>query len=716
MGEWAEGLARSVKESWKREEEHRRVHDPVALPVRWHQASSGLSDHWDNVRRLVAGSVADPVPLAGRIEQLTEIYKRVPSRRLVVLGPAGAGKTVLACRLVLDLLEERRPGEPVPVIVSAGSWNPRTTSLHDWLTRQLVRDHPSLAARAGPDGQNRAAALIAAGHVIPVLDGFDEMAGGFHEAALRRLNRAPDVPMVVTSRVAEYADAVERVDVLSAAAVVELDDLSLEDLDAYLPRTAAGRRSGLWSAVLDRMRTEPHEPGPAMLREVLANPLMVFLARTIYSDRPGRDPVDLLDTGRYPGVQALQDHLLAEFVPAVYEADSDRRRRWTADRARHYLTHLAGHLRSAGTNDVAWWQLRDTVPRWKRTLVFAAVDGLLIGFAGGVAYPGTLGKAVLGGFALGLLTSLMSVLTVALTAGLAPGPRSGRRRGRTRWLSGKVANALLTGFTTLVSGIAAGLAVGFATAFATGFPDWLTNGLVAGFAVGLPGGLAGGIIGRRKAGPQPTHTRLQIRGRGRSVAGKFIAGLMAGFAVGLPGGFAGAITGRIGVQYRDVFVTGLVNGLVAGTALGLVIGLVAALVFGLEARADTSEVVSAAESLARDRRNALRKILAVGLGLGVAFELSDGWRHLAVFAVTFAAGFVGVRATSAWIHWVVLARGWLPMTGRLPWRVQAFLDDAYHRGVLRRAGAVYQFRHVRLQHHLTAVPATAESPRGAGRP
>jgi hypothetical protein len=30
-----------------------------------------------------------------------------------------------------------------------------------------------------------------------------------------------------------------------------------------------------------------------------------------------------------------------------------------------------------------------------------------------------------------------------------------------------------------------------------------------------------------------------------------------------------------------------------------------------------------------------------------------------------------------------------------------FLDDACRRGVLRQVGAVYQFRHARLQAHLT---------------
>jgi len=59
-------------------------------------------------------------------------------------------------------------------------------------------------------------------------------------------------------------------------------------------------------------------------------------------------------------------------------------------------------------------------------------------------------------------------------------------------------------------------------------------------------------------------------------------------------------------------------------------------------------------------------------------------------------------AGSAWGRWLVLVRLWFPLTGRLPWRVLTFLDDAHDRGVLRRAGAVYQFRHLRLRDQLAA--------------
>jgi hypothetical protein len=48
----------------------------------------------------------------------------------------------------------------------------------------------------------------------------------------------------------------------------------------------------------------------------------------------------------------------------------------------------------------------------------------------------------------------------------------------------------------------------------------------------------------------------------------------------------------------------------------------------------------------------------------------------------------------------VLSRTWLALRGRTPLRLNRFLEDAQQRGVLRQAGAVYQFRHARLQDRL----------------
>ena len=45
---------------------------------------------------------------------------------------------------------------------------------------------------------------------------------------------------------------------------------------------------------------------------------------------------------------------------------------------------------------------------------------------------------------------------------------------------------------------------------------------------------------------------------------------------------------------------------------------------------------------------------------------------------------------------------------RLPWQLMSFLADAHRRGVLRQAGAVYQFRHIELQHRLANRDADSQ--------
>ncbi|MFJ3960226.1 hypothetical protein [Streptomyces sp. NPDC090036] len=46
----------------------------------------------------------------------------------------------------------------------------------------------------------------------------------------------------------------------------------------------------------------------------------------------------------------------------------------------------------------------------------------------------------------------------------------------------------------------------------------------------------------------------------------------------------------------------------------------------------------------------------------------------------------------------------LTRIGRLPRAVDALLEDAYRRGVLRRVGVVHPFRHARPERHLCGRP------------
>ncbi len=60
---------------------------------------------------------------------------------------------------------------------------------------------------------------------------------------------------------------------------------------------------------------------------------------------------------------------------------------------------------------------------------------------------------------------------------------------------------------------------------------------------------------------------------------------------------------------------------------------------------------------------------------------------------------IGMLIESAWWS-TVIARGWLALRGLIPLQLMRFLEDARERGILRRSGAVYQFRHAQLQDHI----------------
>ncbi|MEU3603468.1 NACHT domain-containing protein [Streptomyces sp. NPDC006798] len=671
----AESLAREIGYRWRREEEHRRVHDPFPLPVRYGPAPADLMDRPENIQRLRPGVPPGDLSLDGELSGILDTYRSIPSRRLVVLGRAGSGKSVLAIRFVLGLLADTASAHRVPVIFSIGSWDPTTTALRDLLIDRLLRDHPHLARRA-PDGRTSAARLVDAELILPVLDGFDELAEALREPALRALN-ATSAAMVLTSRRDEYARAVGKARTpLVWAACIELTDLAVDDLAAYLPRTdRSAARSGtsgdarVWDAVLDRLRARD-TPASTRVGGVLGVPLMVALARTVYSDAPGRDPSELFDDARFPTERHLEEHLLAAFVPTVYrhraheQAGPDRERRnRDPDRALRWLGYLAsglthdGHLRQ----DLAWWRLVECVRLSTRLLHTAIIAALCVFTA----------TCVVG-----------SVGTFGRGAGFDPGARL-------------LVQAALAG---LLAGVAFGL-VHCALA-------------LTGRSAALPARVRLGLSATvRRGGRAPAREVLTRAG----------AGLLGGAVLGI--GYSGAdlLVRALDGNFPDAGLLRIVTGNML--FFGLIFGLTFSCAFGLltllEAPMNTASAVAPVQLLSVNRETAIRQffVLAPAITLGCTFggylslhlvQRLVSWNFIWPPHVALQLGAIGglggsaaaVLAFTAWGQWLTLARFWLPLTNRLPWDVVAFLEDAYDRGVLRHAGAVYQFRHVRLQRQL----------------
>ncbi|WP_424890564.1 NACHT domain-containing protein [Streptomyces sp. XH2] len=361
----ADALAEAVRSQWAAEAQLRRLQDPEPLSVRWSRVGPPLADHQGNIHRRLPPPPRDGDQQLGRVVQA---FAAVPSRRLVVLGGPGAGKSILAVQFVLGMLTTRQPGGPVPVLFPLAGWNPQALTLRAWLAERLAAEYRTLAARSG-DG-TLARDLLDAGLVLPVLDGFDELPRPAHGEAMRRLNAELDerLPVLLTCRTTAWTRAVQAGDVLTAAEVVELRRLDFGTARTYLERTARpdGRGSTSWTPVLQA------SPGP--LTEVLGTPLMVAMARTVYGDT-SRDPAELLDAARFPTAESIEEHLLDAFVPAAFgDAPGST---WRPDAAHRWLRRLArdldgpapdrhapdGRPRRRGTWRLAWWELPDAMPR-----------------------------------------------------------------------------------------------------------------------------------------------------------------------------------------------------------------------------------------------------------------------------------------------------------------------------------------------------------------
>ncbi|MFI1970524.1 NACHT domain-containing protein [Streptomyces cinnamoneus] len=421
----ADALAEAVRDQWAAEAQLRRLQDPEPLNVGWSRVGPPLADHPGNVHR----GLPLPSPRDGdqRLDRIVEAFAALPSRRMVVLGEPGAGKSILAVQFVLGTLAARRPGGPVPVLFPLAGWDPRSVTLRTWLAEWLAAEYRPLAAVSGE--RTLARELLDAGLVLPVLDGFDELPEPTHAEAVRRLNGELDdrLPVLLTCRTAAWCGAVDAGDVLTAAEVVRLRPLDLDTARTYLQRTARPDAHGStrWRPVLQ------DDSGP--LADVLATPLMVALARTVYGDT-SRDPAELLDTARFPTPASIEAHLLDAFVPAAF-ADAPGGT-WRPDAAHRWLSRLArdlgGHDRERGTWRLAWWELPVAMPRALRTcgpavlalLATAAVLVPLAQFGHGVVgdWDSPLSTVLnLTGDLLGLCFGLAFLLPA--TAGTPQGPR-----------------------------------------------------------------------------------------------------------------------------------------------------------------------------------------------------------------------------------------------------------------------------------------------------
>ncbi|MFJ4329216.1 NACHT domain-containing protein, partial [Streptomyces tricolor] len=272
----------------------------------------------------------------GRLSEVVDYYRRLRPGRLVITGEPGAGKTVLALELLLALLEERGPEDPVPVRLPLASWDLPSAShlgpapstgtghgpgaavqvVHAWVCRYLVSTYRGITPTA-------AAALMDAGLILPVLDGLDEMDAGDAPGYGSRARQALDVlnafqrgrakaRLVLTCRSGQY-QALEALAVRAQdSARVEIGRVGPAQARMFIQQRVGS--PARWQGVLDTLDGAPSSP----LAAALSTPWRLTVAVTVYEQR-GLDGAYLHSPGdlirpELGSDRAVRDHLLQLFL------------------------------------------------------------------------------------------------------------------------------------------------------------------------------------------------------------------------------------------------------------------------------------------------------------------------------------------------------------------------------------------------------------------
>ena len=208
----------------------------------------------------------------------------------------------------------------------------------------------------------------------------------------------------------------------------------------------------------------------------------------------------------------------------------------------------------------------------------------------------------------------------------------------------------------------------------------------------------------KKAAHKPVRIPLPARRLGihRRALSTAIPGLYLGVFIGW-----GLAVSRASPAYKNsAFPPSTIHDTIFGGLIGLAAFAAARALKAIPGSIDTA--VSPRGILRRDRWAFwvlflwITLCIALIAGLGSELILNIRWPVEAWIGGLFLAAVGGFSVSSSQTAWYqyTSARIWLARRHQLPWALMNFLEDSHQRGVLRQAGAVYQFRHIELQHRL----------------
>jgi hypothetical protein len=643
---------------------------------------------------------------AGRT--MESIFKDA-GRALLILGQAGAGKTISLLELARDLMDraDQDGKEPVPVILNLSTWCDKTP-LSDWILDEMKAKYLVPPDKGRP--------ILEGYLLVMLLDGLDEVRAERRAACVEAINQfvlETGIPgIAVCCRLEEYNALPAQ---LTLQGAVCLQPLTADQVDEYLARADPG---------LEVLRA--HLQTDNQLQELAKTPLMLNLMSVAYR---GLTP-EALSAGALDTVEERRQHLFARYVEAMFD-----RRETEANVRGPMIRGMSWLARQMRAHAESVFLIERLQPDWLKTsaerrlyimasrLLCGAVLGLVIGAILDVVFgltapapgePGEeawdflkhLGVGLLFGSVNGILVGLMDIW------------RFERRRRRTV----SPGDGVTARVVVEVAGYALALILlNWLLVTVTGKVDTLGTSLMGGVLVGLLFGLFFGVHGgfREIGNDIRTVEALDWSWAGlRRSAGR---GLLAGTAVGIIVGITVRLAGNPAGQELSVaawLAAGLLTGLL-GAFLGSIVGAA----FGsLESR-----IITRRATPNQGIRLSLRNALLAGAASGpmVAVVLSGaalpfvsasqaansglvGGLLIGMLAALRAGGFDAIQHYT--LRLILAARGYTPLD------YTRFLDSAASFSFLLNAGGAYLFVHpLLLEHFVEGSTAGGLDPRPSTR-
>jgi DNA polymerase III delta prime subunit len=522
-------MLQKVRDFWIKGVLEKSLHDVALIELGMEYKPDAVQHPWEMVLKQ-PDQPARSIPSGTKI---IEVFDELGGE-LLILGEPGSGKTTMMLELARDLVirAEQDESHPIPVVFNLSSWATKRQSLKEWLIEELNTKY-DVPRKLG-------VAWVDADHVLPLLDGLDEVKEEQREACIEMLNvfRLDHglVNIAVCSRYDDYYRLSAQLKLQSAMAI---KPLTPQQIVNYLEHAGTQLEAILTLIQRDRI-----------LQEMIGSPLMLSILTLTYRG---------ITTDKLPTLTSSErwrEYLFDTYVQQMFQ-----RRGFEEHYAKSQTVNWLMWLgRQMLEHDQTVFYLERMQPHWilpssgRRlyiiilTLAVAliVISGVSLTVGASVGLSRGIGTTLIVGLSAGVCFGLPIILPLGLASEIWLAKRGDWtwRKGLTIGLGWGLFGGLIYGaFCGLVSGLFLGPIVG------------LIFGTTMGLSYGLMWSIAG-VCGKIVLG---SSGRLTFR-------------LAFGLVMGLASMLAGLVIALMIGLFSGVII-GLIRGIIQGLATGVFISL-----------------------------------------------------------------------------------------------------------------------------------------------